>query len=391
MIHYLDNSATTPLCDAAKSKMISVAETYGNPSSLHEMGVKAQAELEHARKVLLSAFLPTGMRGTDDQIVFTSGGTEANNIAIIGTATAKPRNSGKKIIVGETEHSSVYFSAEHLKSLGYNVVYIPSPHGVWDMEKYLSELTPDTVLVSAMLVNNETGAVNDISEISRAAHKINPDVTVHCDAVQGFMRLKSKLFADADIVSVSAHKIGAPKGVGALYVSPQTLKKRAVSPINFGGGQEHGLRSGTENVIGIAAFGAAVEYFKTNFGTISAGFADLHSYALEKFGELGEYGVRINVPESASVADHIISVTVKGIRSETLLHFLSSEGVYVSSGSACSSHSKSKSRTLKSFGLSDDEADSTIRISFGIQNERADIDAAKEAVLKGVRSLSKKR
>ncbi|MBQ9510515.1 MAG: aminotransferase class V-fold PLP-dependent enzyme [Clostridia bacterium] len=391
MIHYLDNSATTPLCDAAKVKINKVIENYGNPSSLHELGVRAQTEIENARKTLLSVFLPAGARGSSEQIVFTSGGTEANNIALVGTATSKPRNNGKKIIVGETEHSSVYASAEHLRSLGYNVVYIPSPRGVWDMDKYIKELTPDTILVSAMLVNNEVGAVNDISAIARSAKEVNPDVTVHCDAVQGFMRLPSKLFSEADLVSVSAHKIGAPKGTGALYLSPNAIKRRAVSPVVYGGGQEHGLRSGTENVIGIAAFGAAVEYYKSNFAAFSKKFDELHSYATEKFSGLKTLGVVLNIPQSRIHANHILSVTVNGIRSETLLHFLSSEGVYVSSGSACSSNSNVKSRTLKSFGLSDDEADSTVRFSFGPQNEKDDIDAAAEAVIKAAKTLSRKR
>ena len=245
MTHYLDNSATTPLCDAAKSAMLNIInENFGNPSSLHSVGLRAQEAVDLARKAVLSSLLPVGKRGKPEQLIFTSGGTEANTLAIIGTATAKPRNTGKKIIIGETEHSSVLASAERLKALGYNVVFIPSPKGVWDMESFEKELTADTILVSAMLVNNETGAVNDIAKIAAAARKASPDVIIHCDAVQGYMRLPKALLSPADIVTVSAHKIGGPKGAGALFASEDVIKKRALIPVIFGGGQEHGLRSG---------------------------------------------------------------------------------------------------------------------------------------------------
>lgn len=391
MEHYLDNSATTPLCDAAREKMTSVMNgIYGNPSSLHAIGADAQAVVDEARRTVMQAFLPAGTRGTPEQLIFTSGGTEANNLALIGTATAKSRNAGKTVIVGETEHASVISCAEHLSALGYKVIYIPSPDGVWDMNKYLAALSGDVILVSAMLVNNETGAVNDISRIAEAARRANPDVTVHCDAVQGFLRLPQKLYSAADLVSVSAHKIGGPKGAGALFVSSSAVKKRALSPVIFGGGQEHGMRSGTENVIGIAGFGAAAGYFRSHGGEIAEKFAALRRYAGEKLAELNGLGIRVNVPGTDRIADHIISVTASGVRSETMLHYLSSRGVFVSSGSACSSNTKAKSHVLKSFGLSDGDADSTIRISLGLGTDKDDIDAACEALADGMKTLQKR-
>ncbi|MBR5187968.1 MAG: aminotransferase class V-fold PLP-dependent enzyme, partial [Clostridia bacterium] len=212
---YLDNSATTPLCKAAIDKMTEVMNgIYGNPSSLHKMGLAAEKIIDEARDNILSALCPvkTGLRPKREQLIFTASGTEANNLALIGTMTAKARNKGKKLIVGETEHPSVIEAAKHLESLGYKVAYIPSPNGVFDMQKYKEELSSDNVLVSAMLVNNETGAMNDIAEISKMAKAVSPDILVHCDAVQGFLKIDVTPVSFADMVTISAHKIGGPKG-----------------------------------------------------------------------------------------------------------------------------------------------------------------------------------
>lgn len=392
MVHYLDNSATTPLCAEARDAIINVYDNAcGNPSSLHTDGVIAHNIIDKSRKIILGTFIPPALRGKPEQIIFTSGGTESNNLAVIGTAMAKPKNSGKKIIIGQTEHASVYASAKHLETLGFKVVYIPSPHGVWDTDMFKSELTEDTILVSAMLVNNETGAINDISSIAEEAHRINPQIIVHCDAVQGYLRLPRNLFSKADIVSVSAHKIGGPKGAGALFISENALKAKAVSPVLFGGGQEHGIRSGTENVAGIAGFAAAVDYYNRNSKAFSEHFKELRAYTETAIASLSELGIRINKPATVNTADHIISITVPGIKSETLLHFLSSEDIYVSSGSACSSNKKSHSRSLISFGLTEDEADSTVRISLGVQNTASDIDALVSAFGEGFSELQRKR
>lgn len=389
---YLDNSATTPLCQAAIEKMTEVMTgIYGNPSSLHKMGLAAEKVMTEARDNILAALCPakTGIRPKREQLIFTASGTEANNLALIGTMTAKPRNKGKKLIVGETEHPSVIEAAKHLETLGYKVAYIPSPQGVWDMKKYKEELSADTVLVSAMLVNNETGAVNDIAEIAKAAKAVSPEILVHCDAVQGFLKIAANPLPYADMVTVSAHKIGGPKGVGALYVSEKILKTKSLSPVIFGGGQENGFRSGTENVIGIAGFGAAAKSGALHLTKTLADFSDLRTYFTEKYSEYLGNGARINEPYSQTKASHIISLTVNGFKSETLLHSLSGYGIFVSSGSACSSNTGHASYVLHSFGLSDNDADSTLRISLGEQNTKEDIDAFLSALKESISKLAR--
>lgn len=389
--HYLDNSATTPLCAAAREKMEDVMRNiYGNPSSLHTLGVEAEKIVTEARAAVLAALCPakSGVRPKPEQLIFTASGTEANNLALIGAATAKPRNRGKKIIIGETEHPSVVESARHLEALGFQLVQIPAPHGVWDMDAYHCALSSDTILVSAMLVNNETGAVNDLRAIAEAARAVNPDVLVHCDAVQGFLKINAIPTAYADMVTVSAHKIGGPKGVGALYITERVIKTKALSPVIFGGGQEKGLRSGTENVIGIAGFGAAAKEVSAHSAELYKLFAALRAQLEAGLSAFAD-SVRINRPESAVTAPHIISLTVPGIRSETLLHSLSEYGVYVSSGSACSSNTKHASYVLRSFGLSDHDADSTIRISLGAQNTPEDIDALCAALGESLEKLAR--
>ena len=388
---YLDNSATTPLCDEAAEKMEYVAKNiYGNPSSLHTLGMNAEKEIEEARKNIFSAMGASKYGKVKPQmLVFTSSGTEANNLALIGAATAKERRRGGKIIVGETEHPSVTETAKYLSSLGYKVAFIPSPKGVWDKEKYLSELTEDTILVSAMLVNNETGAINNIKEIADAAREKNPEVLVHCDAVQGFLKTTEPLASfPADLITVSSHKIGGPKGVGALFVREKVLTSKGIVPIIHGGGQEYGLRSGTENTIGIAGFGAAAKIGEKTLAEELSKFSRLRKLAENIISEkLPE--IRINTP-SCRHADHIISLTIPGIRSETMLHFLSSRGIYVSSGSACSSNTGHKSHVLLSYGMSENEADSTIRVSLGKCNSESDIEKLCDALSCGIASLARK-
>ena len=392
MEHYLDNSATTPVLESVLKKMNEVyTSEYGNPSSLHEKGYIAQKIIEESKKTILSTLLPSGKTPVSKQLIFTSCGTEATNLAILGFAASKPRNAGKKFIFGETEHASVISCAKHLQSCGYKVAFIPSPKGRWDMDKYVHELDTDTVFVSAMLVNNETGAVNNVEEIFSRAKAVNPNVVTHCDLVQGYMKLSKNLFSSADMLTISAHKIGGPKGVGALFISDNVIKARALSPVIFGGGQENGFRSGTENVAGIAGFSEAVKYYKDHSSDIKSLFSKLYCYTSESLKNIESDRIVINTPETDIKADHIMNVTVKGIRSETMLHFLSSKGIYVSSGSACASNTNSKSHVLKSFGLDDSDIDSSIRISFGIQNTKEDVDALVQAVKEGLDTLSKRK
>ena len=390
--HYLDNSATTPLCVAAREKINDIMDhVYGNPSSLHTLGVEAEAAVTEARMKILAALCPvrSGNHPRAENLIFTASGTEANNLALIGAAVAKQRNRGKTVIVGESEHPSILESAKRLESLGFRVIRIPSPGGAWDMEAYRHALGKDCILVSAMLVNNETGAVNDIAEITSMARAANPEVLVHCDAVQGYLKVDICPALYADMVTLSAHKIGGPKGVGALYIDDKIRKTRALSPVIFGGGQEWGLRSGTENVIGIAGFGAAAADGAAGFSGFLSRMSTLRDMLEEGITPFAAFGVRINTPRTKQIAPHIASLTVPGIRSETLLHSLSSEGVFVSSGSACSSHTGHASSTLLSFGLSKEEADCTIRISFGTQNTEEDIHAFLSALENSLRKLAK--
>lgn len=389
-ISYLDNSATTPLCPAAKQKMTEALENFGNPSSLHSLGMEAEKAVSEARDKIFTALgAKKAGKVKPQMLVFTSSGTEANNLALIGAATAKERQRGGKIIVGETEHPSVTETAKYLASIGYKVAFIPSPRGVWDMEKYKSELTPDTILVSAMLVNNETGAVNDIAKIAALAKEKNPAVLIHCDAVQGFLKLPEPLAAlPADLITISSHKIGGPKGAGALFVREKVLQTKSLVPFVHGGGQESGMRSGTENTVGIAGFGAAAEYESKTLASSLENFASLRKYAEELIAEKLP-DVRVNTP-ACRYAPHIMSLTLPGVRSETMLHFLSRSGVFVSSGSACSSNSGHKSHVLLSFGLPEKEADSTVRVSFGVQNTKADVDNLVNSLAAGLSTLARR-
>ena len=322
-------------------------------------------------------------------LIFTASGTEANNLALIGAATAKERRKGSKIIVGETEHPSVIETVKYLSRIGFKVAFIPCPNGVWNMEKYRAELSADTILVSAMLVNNETGAVNDIAAISALAKTKNPDVLIHCDAVQGFLKTPEPLASlPADLISVSSHKIGGPKGVGALFIREKVITTKSLVPVIHGGGQESGMRSGTENTAGIAGFGAAAEFEYKNLSASLTRFGELRALLERLFSEKLP-DVRINTP-AGKYAPHIISLTLPSIRSETMLHFLSRKGVYVSSGSACASNTGHKSHVLLSYGMNEKEVDSTIRVSLGVQNTEEDIHNLINALEEGISSLSRR-
>ena len=261
---YLDNSATTALCHEAIAAMRQVMEeTYGNPSSLHAVGLAAEKIVTAARSDVLAAL---GVRGDGRQLIFCGSGSEANNLALIGTYTAKRRRTGARVILTAGEHSSTEAAAEYLASLGADVVRLSTKDGALDMDEAAAALTENTVLVSSMLVNNETGALYPVANLFRLAKAKCPDVICHCDAVQGFLKVPlSPRTLGADIVTVSAHKIHGPKGIAALYVSPEILKRRALVPVIHGGQQENGLRAGTENVIGIAGFGAAAAVGAAHF------------------------------------------------------------------------------------------------------------------------------
>ena len=373
---YFDNSATTPLCGEAKTAMLDAMERYGNPSSLHDLGLDAESIVFSARKAVMSALGLRCMTKPDGrQVIFTASGTEADNLALTGAATAKAFAPGKKIITSDSEHPAVLETLKALEGRGFEVVKIPTVGGVPDYEMIERVADRDTILASFMLVNNETGAVYDIKRISSIIKAANPEALMHTDCVQGFLKLRfTPKMLGVDMITMSFHKVNGPKGVGALWVSPEVLKARKLSPVIFGGGQESGMRSGTENVIGIAGAGAAA---KVNFERLDENIAResaVRARIIEALEDETRFpGVRLNLPEKA--ASHIISVRLPDIKSEVMLHSLSHEGIYVSSGSACSSNTGHGSYVLKAFGLTDREADCTVRISLGYQNtsEEADI------------------
>ena len=379
---YLDNSATTPLCKEAIAAMNEAMAVYGNPSSLHSAGLAAERLVTGARDAIGSALGVRMMK--PGQLIFTSCGTEATNLAIRGCVYSKARRGANKIITTDSEHPATENTLHALESDGFRVVRISTRGGVLDMAQVDKELDGETLMVTMMMVNNETGARYDLEKVFALAKQRNPQVTTHCDAIQGFMKCRfTPASLGADLISISAHKVHGPKGVGALYVSADVLKQRKLVPILHGGGQEFGFRSGTENVIGIVGFGAAVKKAHSSLDESIARMASLREYTLLKLASLD---VRLNVPLAAT-APHIINFTLPSIKSETMLHYLSGEGVFVSSGSACSSHSREPSRALTAFGLSANDADCSIRVSLSAENTEADVDAFIERLRSGLHVL----
>ena len=373
---YLDNSATTALSEAAKKAILETVECYGNPSSLHPVGQRARTILEQARKDIA---LTLGVRGTlgAGELVFTSCGSESDNLAILGVAYAKPRRKGGRIITTDSEHAGVENAMRALERDGFEVIRISTRGGVLDFEQYKNALNDRTFLVSMMMMNNETGAWYDIKRAFSLAKAKNHDIVTHTDAVQGYLKVPFTPAAiKADFVTLSGHKIHAPKGIGALYVSPEALKRRDYIPLLLGGGQESGFRSGTENLIGIAAFGAAAKDGFLHLQERTRHLCDLRDYAVERLSALG---LQLNLPKG-SRAPHVVNLTLPDIKSETMLHALSAYGICVSQGSACSTHAKKVSSALLAFGLPEAQAECSLRVSFGMENTREDVDTLVKAL-----------
>ncbi|MEE0265771.1 MAG: cysteine desulfurase family protein, partial [Acutalibacteraceae bacterium] len=319
---YLDNSATTRVSPTVADKIYNMmTENYGNPSSLHSKGLQAQHSVEEARGIISNA-----LGVASNEIYFTSGGTEANNLAIIGTALCK-RKTGNRIVTSAIEHSSIMDSCKYLESLGFEVVYLPAQeNGAVSVESLENAIDENTILVSLMYVNNETGAIQPVEKIPRIIKRKNSPAVFHVDAVQAFGKLPIKnTKLKADMISVTAHKIYGPKGVGAIYIK----KGVRVTPRQFGGEQQSKIRPGTESAPLIVGFGQAVK--EIDF-TKNEKVKEINAYLKEKLNELD--GVAINSPENA--LEYIVNFSVAGIRSETMLHFLAEKNIYVSSGSACS-------------------------------------------------------
>ena len=383
---YLDNSATTALSEGVKERMREVMEIYGNPSSLHFAGNAALEVLETARRQVAASLGVT--RPEPGELIFTSCGSEADNLAILGTAFAKPRRRGMRAITTDSEHPGAANAFRLLESQGFEVVRIPTRGGELDFDRYAAALNDRTFLVSIMTVNNETGAMYDIKRAFTMAKNRIPDIVTHTDAVQGYLKCRlTPKSVRADLITLSAHKIHGPKGVGALYVSRDSLRRRDIVPLLLGGGQESGFRSGTENLIGIAGFGqAAAEgyaHLEDNLGRLSS----LRELTLKKLSELP---LRANLP-AGKCAPHILNYTLPDIRSETMLHALSARGICISNGSACSSHSHHPSEALTAFGLSPAEVECSIRISFSAYNTLADVDALASALGEELERLVRRR
>lgn len=380
---YLDNSATTRLAPEVRDAMLEVWDNVGNPSSLHAAGQTAKKRLEAARSSLLAS---ADLKSSDWQVIFCGSGSEANNLALLGSAHDKRHLDSRRILITDSEHASVSNTAEVLASRGFEIVYIPTKDGVIDLETLEKEAKKGVCLASFMLVNNETGAIYDIERAAEIIKSLCPSALIHCDAVQGFMRIPLPKAHNIDFFSVSAHKIHGPAGVGALFLRRELTKKRYLCPVTFGGGQEEGLRSGTENLAGAVGFAKAAEIMKPSMSTNYTHLLDLSSYAIEK---VTETGAKVNLPENR--APHILSITLPRIKSQTMLNLLSAGGVCVSSGSACSSNAKKRhvSSALRAFGLSDSEADCTIRMSLCKDNTREEIDQFASLLSSGIQRLVK--
>lgn len=373
---YFDNAATTRVSDtAAQAALTAMTELYANPSSAHAFGFEAEKALRAARAAVLAAL---GFTPSEGSLVFTGSGSEADNLALRGAAHALARR-GRHIVLSDSEHPAVENTAKDLEKEGFTVSRISTESGKLDLDEARAVLTPDTILVSCMAVNNETGAIYDIASLASLAKALCPNALFHTDAVQAFTKIPAGVWKKADLVSVSAHKIHAPKGVGALFVR----KGVRLVPCITGGGQENGLRSGTEAMPGICAMAAAAKQATADFAALDTQVKQINTYLRERLCVLD--GVCINT-EPDGFLPHILSIAVPGLRSEILLRFLSERGIYVSAGSACSAK-HADNRVLSAFGLPDKIADSTLRLSFSADNTTAECDAFVKALSDAMQTL----
>ena len=352
---YLDNSATTRVYESVRDVVSDIMfNDYGNPSSIHIKGYEAEKHIKNARTILAGL-----LKVNEKEIYFTSGGTESNNLAVIGGAMANQRR-GKHLITTEIEHPSVLAAMKYLEGQGFAVTYLKTENnGSINPEDLKNAIKDDTILVSVMFVNNEIGSLQPVWEIGEIIKSTYPEILFHIDAVQAFGKYQinpKKL--NADLVSVSGHKIHGPKGTGFLYIKSKTK----IKPILFGGGQQEDIRPGTENVPGIVGLAQASKEIYSNFKDDTNRLYALKDYFINELSLLE--GVKINSVKGKEGSPHIVSVSFKGIKSEVMLHSLEDEKIYVSSGSACSSNKKEVSKTLKNINLEKEYIDGTIRFSF---------------------------
>lgn len=358
---YFDNAATTAVYPEVKNLMIKLLEEdYGNPSSLHMKGVEAERYIKQATTQIAKE-----LKCQEKELTFTSGGTESNNLAIIGAAMAK-RRAGKHIITTNIEHASVSATMEFLSKEGYEISTVGvNQDGTVSLEELKDTLREDTILVSIMYVNNEIGTIQPIEEISKIIKAYNPSILFHVDAVQAFGKIVfSPKRLGVDLLSISGHKIHGPKGSGVLYIKDKTL----IRPIIYGGGQQKAMRSGTENVPAIAGMGLAAELMYKDHDNKMAHIKKLKDTFVEKVTALE------NVYDNSGEAPHIASISFVGIRSEVMLHALEDKGIYVSAGSACSSNKPHVSNVLKAINLDSTKLESTLRFSFCETNTMEEVD-----------------
>lgn len=369
---YLDNSATTMVRpEVAKLMYEIMTKDYGNPSSMHIKGVQAERYLREAKEIFAGI-----LKVSEKEIFFTSGGTEGDNMAIIGAALAG-RRRGKHIITTVIEHPAVLESCAFLEKNGFEVTYLPvNAAGQVEPDTLKASLRDDTILVSVMYVNNEIGAIEPVSELGRIIKEYNKDVLFHVDAVQAFGKFRIHPYKEnIDMLTMSSHKIHGPKGVGAIFIKDKTK----IQPIALGGGQQKGMRSGTENVPGIAGMAMAAKELYDKFDEDVNRLYELKEYFVREI--TGIEGATVNGLTGRDSAPHVVSVSFDGItKSEVLLHALEDKGIYISSGSACSSNKPSLSSTLKAIGVKNDLLYATLRFSFSVFTTKEELEYTINAV-----------
>lgn len=397
MMIYLDNAATTKPSAGAVEAMRTAENYFANPSSTHFAGLEAGRFLQKCREDVARAM---GLRRLEnrmgaDRVIFTSSGTEANNLSLLGTAYAKKRNPQRPgtILLAAGEHPSMENPALRLADGGYDLVRIPTTGGVLDLaalEEALRTPVSPVLYFGCMRVNNETGAIYDIPAASALVRRYAPDAVIHCDDVQGFGKLRDtpdKL--GVDTLSVSAHKIHGTRGAGALYIRGSLDRQKKIVPVMPGGGQEYGYRSGTENLFAIAAFAAAASEAARDFASHRERESALRTHLLERLAALAPEGVEMHIPPRA--IDGIVHISVAGLRSEILLNYLSGREICVSAGSACSAHGSHGSAALAAYGLDARAMDTALRISFDYTNTPEELDRFADALASAVRTLQKVR
>ncbi len=371
---YLDNAATTKPCDeAVRAAVAAMTDNFGNPSSLHRAGLDAQLAMDGARKIIADS-----IGAEENCIYFTSGATESNNLALRGASAAYGRKA-KRIVISAVEHASVEETAADLEKKGFDVTRVsPREDGRFYAADFVNACGEDVCLISMMYVNNETGYVLPVKETFAMVKRKYPHIITHTDCVQAYMKLPVKASAlGADLISLSGHKVHGGKGTGALYIK----KGVRVLPVVTGGKQEKGIRSGTESVPMICAFGAAVEKLSPTINERWERVSALRAYLLEKLSAVD--GISVNSPDDGS--PYVVNISAEGKRSEIMLHFLESKGIYVSSGSACSKGQQSG--VLGQFGIMGKRADSALRISMSAETTEAELDEFVTALSEGMEKV----